>query len=81
MEVFLIGEAVVRSLRNGRAIRRASMDIAETRRREENREPPRRKIAVRIENGRNAAYLNRMMGNARIHTARLTANVEMAKFI
>ena len=39
------------------------MDIAEIRRRGENRESPRSKIAMRIANGRNGESLHRVVGN------------------
>ena len=72
-------EEAVRSMRNGRAIRRASMDIAEIgRRREDNRESPRSKISMRIANGRSGEDLNSMMGNGGIHTECLTQNARLA---
>ena len=77
MKDFARGEEVVRSMGNGAAIRRASMDIAEIRR-AENRESSRIKIAWRIANGWSGSYLNRVMGNGRIRTDWLNPHSELA---
>ena len=58
MKEFVWWEEIVGILRNGRAIIRVSMNIAEIgRREEEDRESPMSKISVQIENGRGGTYL------------------------